>query len=162
MTKDRIGALFFLVLSLGYGLQAQEIRLLPFAAGEVFTPRTMPTALAIGGVVISLLMLVLPAKDRPKRLGEGAFAGWGAFAWVKVLALGVLMVIYAYLLTRAGFIIATSLFLIGGFLVLGERRWLILGGASVPVVIAFWFILSQLLGIYLAPGAWWVSLGGGG
>lgn len=162
MTKDRIGALFFLVLSLAYGLEAQQIRLLPFATGEVFTPRTMPTALAIVGGVIAFLMLVLPAKDRPKKIGEGAFAGWGDFAWAKVLALGVLMAIYAYLLTRAGFIVATSLFLVGGFLVLGERRWLVLLGASVPVVVAFWFILSQLLGIYLTPGSWWAALGGGG
>jgi putative tricarboxylic transport membrane protein len=152
MTRDRVSALFFLAFSVAYGLQAQEIRLPVFAA-EFFTAKTLPTALAGLGVLISVLMIVLP--QRGPSIQDTA-AEWRGLAWWKIALLGVDMLIYGYILTRIGFIPATSLFLIAGFIILGERRIGVLLGASVPVVIVFWAILDQLLGIYLgAPlGRW--------
>lgn len=147
LTKDRIAALLFLALCLAYGAMSFQIRLLPFAASEAFTPRTMPQALAIMGSVIAFLMLVLPGKG-----DQVAFRGWAGMAWVRVILLGVAMAFYAATLTVLGFVVSTSLFLIAGYLILGERRWKIVLGASVPVVLVFWFILARLLDIYLEPG----------
>lgn len=153
MTKDRISALFFLALCIAYWLLAQDIRVMPFARNDPVTPQTVPRALAIVGAIIAFLMLVLPPKgERPT---GGPFDGWGLFAWGRVISLGLVMLAYGYLLTRVGFIISTSLFLIGGYLILGERRWAVILAASVPVVIVFWAILTQLLGLYLAPGSLW-------
>ena len=154
MTADRVSALFFLALSIAYGVLAQDIRLLPFAAGDVFTPRTMPTGLAIVGAIIATLMLILPGRrdpDKPHAMTD-LIGTWRGFAWGRIGSLLVAMSIYAALLTRLGFIISTILFLIAGYWILGERRWSILLLASVPVVVVFWVLLTQLLGIYLEPG----------
>ncbi|HCW68924.1 MAG TPA: tripartite tricarboxylate transporter TctB family protein, partial [Thalassospira lucentensis] len=43
--------------------------------------------------------------------------------------------------------------------VLGERRIKVLLGASIPVVFIFWYLLTQLMGIYLAPGDIFEMLG---
>lgn len=167
MTRDRVGALFFLAFSVAYGLQAQEIRLPVFAA-EFFTARTMPTTLAMLGALISILMIVLPQRGPSMR---DSAAEWRALAWWKIALLGVAMLVYGFILTRVGFIASTSLFLIAGFMILGERRPAVLLGASIPVVLVFWAILDRLLGIYLgAPlGRWGTALmragesaGGGG
>ena len=164
MTRDRIGALFFLALSIAYGILAQDIRVLGFGAEtQPFTPRTMPTALAVIGGTIAFLMLVLPPRPPESKADDaadagqievpgGPFAGWGRFDWWRLAGLGVTMVVYASLLTMLGFIVATTLFLMAGYLILGERRIGMLIGASLPVVVVFWAIMTQLLDIYLAPG----------
>lgn len=155
MTRDRVGALFFLAFSVAYGLLAQDIRMPPFAA-EFFTARTLPTALAGLGAVIAILMIVLP--QRGPSMADTA-AEWRGLAWWKIGLLGIDMLVYGWLITRIGFITSTSLFLIAGFMILGERRPAVLLGASVPVVLAFWAILDQLLGIYLgAPLGRWGTL----
>jgi len=55
-------------------------------------------------------------------------------------------------ITRLGFLSATWLFLVGGILLLGERRWAVVLGLSAAVAVGFWVLLSKLLGIYLEPG----------
>lgn len=156
MTKDRISALFFLVLCVAYFWISQDIRIMPFARNDPVTPQTVPRALAIVGGIIAFLMLVLPPKG-PRPTG-GPFDGWGLFAWGRVISLGLVMLAYGFLLTRVGFIVSTSLFLIAGYLILGERRWTVLLAASVPVVVVFWALLTQLLGLYLATGSYWDQL----
>jgi putative tricarboxylic transport membrane protein len=42
--------------------------------------------------------------------------------------------------------------LTGGMVLLGERRWFVIGALAVGTAVAFWFILSRLLGVYLEPG----------
>ena len=146
MTRERMGALFFLALSLGYGALALQIELFPGSEHQLFTARTLPLGLAVAGIVVSFLMLVLPSRP-----AESAPAVAG-FNWAKVAGLCVLMLFYGATITRLGFVVSTSLFLIGGILLLGERRWHVALGLSLPVALAFWALLTQLLGIYLEPG----------
>ena len=65
------------------------------------------------------------------------------------------MVAYSAMLEPFGFLIATSAFLIAGFFIMGERRKTVLLFASVPVAVVFWFLMTQVLGIYLVPGNLW-------
>ena len=69
-----------------------------------------------------------------------------------LIAFLVLMALYGLGLTYIGFVLATGLFLLAGFYLLGERRKLVLFGASFPFVIAFYLLLTQGLDIYLEPG----------
>ena len=69
------------------------------------------------------------------------------------------MVFYGFTIRYLGFLISTTIFLVGGFAVLGERRIKVLLGASIPVVFIFWYLLTQLMGIYLAPGDIFEMLG---
>ena len=161
MTRDRVSALFFLALSIGYGVMAQDIpELMVFGgADQVMTPKTLPTALAFLGGGIALLMLVLPAP--PSRTGDYVdlgFRSWRALDWLRFAGLLVAMVIYAWMLGVFGFIVATSLFLMAGYVLLGERRPAVLLGASIPVVVVFWALLTQVLGIFLTPGSFWQTL----
>jgi len=58
-----------------------------------------------------------------------------------------------------GFMISSILFLLGGFYVLGERRIKRMLLASIPLVILLWFVMSSLLGVYIAPGEIFYILG---
>ena len=64
MTQDRISALFFLAISIAYGMLATDIRVPAFAAQGV-TARTLPYVLAGTGAVIAIMMLVMPSKEQP-------------------------------------------------------------------------------------------------
>ena len=78
--------------------------------------------------------------------------------WIPVVLLIVLTLLYGFALDWLGFILSTILFLVSGFRILGENRWRVLLQVSVPFVLVFWFCLTQLLSIYLAPGKLFSSL----
>jgi putative tricarboxylic transport membrane protein len=151
MSKDKVGALFFLVLSIAYGVLAFDIPLTFVGMDEVFTARTLPIALAIAGGVISFLILILPSANASDSANiTGVFRG---FNWNQVGLLALLMVFYGLTIRWIGFVLSTILFLIGGFRVLGERRIRVLLLASIPLVIAFWLLMTKILGVYLDPGS---------
>ncbi len=143
LTNDRIGGLLLLAFSLAYGLLTFDIPLLPFQAQAAFTARTMPEALSVLGIVLSLTMIVKPSNDaRPEVAG---------FLWGRGAIICLVMVIYGLTVRPGGFLISTSLFLIAGILILGERRWWIVLVASVPVVVFFWVLMTQFLGVFIEP-----------
>ncbi len=145
LTKERIGALFFLVLSVVYGFLAYEIELYPGDELEAMTARTLPVILSGLGVVFSLVLI---AGARQKDQG----ASIGGLDWKPVILLMLLSLAYGFTLDWLGFLVSTTLFLIGGFRILGEKRLKMLLMVAVPFVFIFWFGLTQLLDIYLAPG----------
>ena len=158
MSRDKVGALFFLLLSLAYGLMTFTIPLNVMARTAVFTARTVPFALAVGGIIISLLILILPSRDPDgsKSVTE-AFRG---FKWKRAALLLALIIAYSLIIKFAGFIVSSILFLIAGFRILGEKRTKILLLASIPFVVAFWFLINRVLGVYLEPGSVFFLIGG--
>jgi putative tricarboxylic transport membrane protein len=143
LTNDRIGGLLLLAFSLAYGLLTFRIPLLPFQAQAAFTARTMPEALSIMGIILSLVMIVKPASHaRPEVAG---------FLWGRGALICAVMVIYGLTVRPGGFLISTSLFLMAGIMILGERRWWLILVASVPVVVFFWVLMTQLLGVFIEP-----------
>ncbi len=155
ITKDHIGAMVFLCLSVAYGYYAGQIPMLPGDEFEPFNAQTVPSALAVLGAVLSLVLLVSTRMDTNQRLRLGGYD------FVLVALLLVLVMLFAIALEWLGFLISTVLFLIGGYWLLGERRIKILLIASVPFAVFIWFALSQLLDIYLAPGRLMTTLFGG-
>lgn len=143
LTRDRIGALLMLAFSLSYGVLIFRIPLLPFQAEAAFTARTMPQALTVLGAVLSLALLIKPGDAEPID-----FAG---LQWKIAAGLCVLMVFYGFTVRPLGFLISTTIFLAGGFLILGERRWWLVLVASVPVVLFFWVLMTQFLGVFIEP-----------
>ncbi len=155
ITKDHIGGLVFLCLSVAYGYYAGQIPMLPGDAFEPFNAQTLPSALAIIGCVLSLALILSARQDPKQRLRLGGYD----FALVGLLL--VLVVLFGIALEWLGFLLSTILFLIGGYWLLGERRLKTLLIASIPFALFIWFSLSQLLDIYLAPGRLFTSLFGG-
>ncbi|MEM7528472.1 MAG: tripartite tricarboxylate transporter TctB family protein [Pseudomonadota bacterium] len=143
LSKDRIGALLLLVFCCGYWYMTYQIRMLPFQAAAAFNSRTMPEALAVLGTGLCLLLLVFPGSDEKLEL-KGFKWGLGA------MMIG-LMVFYGLALRPLGFLLSTSIFLMGGFLALGERNPLTLILAAVPITVAFWALMNYGLDIYVQP-----------
>ncbi len=155
ITKDHIGGMLFLCLSVAYGYYAGQIPMLPGDEFEPFNAQTVPGALALLGGVLSLLLLLSARLDPTRRLRLSGYD----FLLVALL-LG-LVVLFGFALEWLGFLVSTVLFLIGGYWLLGERRIRILLLASVPFAVGIWFALSQLLDIYLAPGRLFAAIFGG-
>ncbi len=109
------------------------------------TARTLPYVLAMIGVVLSFLLLIGGKK-------ETVSTKISRLNWKPVVTLMALTMVYGLALDWVGFLISTTLFLIAGFYTLGERRIKTLLLVAVPFVFIFWFGLTQLLEIYLAPG----------
>ncbi len=155
LTKDHIGGLVFLCLSVAYGYYAGQIQMLPGDEFEPFNARTIPDALALLGGLLSVAMLITAKADPGRRLSLSGYD------FVLVAQLLVLVVLFALALEWLGFLLATAFFLIAGYWLLGERRIRTLLLASVPFAVGIWFVLSQLLDIYLAPGRLLTTFFGG-
>lgn len=157
MAREKVGALLMLLFSMAYGLLAMKIPLSFMAQQEFFTSRTMPYALAVMGLILSLLILILPTADKSgKRTLSEETRGMD---WKKAIMLVVAMVIYGLTMKWLGFIIASIIFLMFGFYILGERRFKKMALAAIPLVIVLWFLMSTLLGVYIAPGELFYMLG---
>ncbi len=143
LSKDRIGALLLLVFCAAYWSLTYDIRMLPFQKAQAFNAQTMPEALAALGVALSLALLIFPGThEKPELRG---------FKWSIGIAMLGLMVFYGVTLRPLGFLLSTTLFLIGGYWVMGERKPLALILASVPIVVAFWALMNYGLDIYVSP-----------
>ena len=148
LSKDRIGGILLLIFCIIYGYLSQQIKLLPFQANEAFTPRTMPEVLSVLGIGLSVLVIAFPANnDRPK-LSE--------LNWKLGLVFLALMSVYGFTVRPAGFLISTSLFLIIGFALLGERNIARLLLVSIPLVVGFWALMNFGLSVFIEPFPWFV------
>ncbi len=159
MTLDRGIALVFLAICIAYGYTAfvtMQDGLLPFELNMSFLPNTLPKALAIIGALLAIFILVTPhsEQDSGGTLAEFADVSWGNI--LQTIALLGLMIAYALCLRPLGFILSTSLFLICGSLILGERRIFLVTAISATAAFAVWYLVERLLEIVLRPWPWFV------
>ena len=160
MTLERGIAVLFLVFCTAYGYTAfvtMQNELLPFELNMSFLPNTMPKVLSIAGAVCALFIIFggrAPGDERKPIVAEGL--NWANTA--QAISLLGFMVAYALLLRPLGFIAATSLFLIGSSLLLGERRVITLVAISVFAAFAVWYLVEELLDIVLRPWPWFVVI----
>ncbi len=155
ISKDHIGGLVFLCLSVAYGFYAGDIQLLPGDEFAPFNAQSLPNALAVLGGILSVALIV--TADRSIE-GRVKLAGYDFWLVAKLL---VLVLLLGFALPWLGFLLSTILFLIGGYWMLGVRQVKTLLLASIPFSVVLWFILAQLLDIYLAPGRVITMLFGG-
>ena len=66
------------------------------------------------------------------------------------------MVAYALLLRPIGFLTATTLFLAGGSMILGERKFTLLIPVAVITAVMIWYLVQEVLGIFLRPWPWFI------
>src|SRR5699024_9471230 len=71
---------------------------------------------------------------------------------IMILIVGVLILIYIWLLERAGFLITTIFFLFVTTLVLGYRRHIVNLIVSISIPVVFYYSFSYLLEISLPKG----------
>lgn len=152
MTKDKVGAFVILILSIVYGAMALNIPEAPGVEDSGVTPSSLPMALSATGIIAALLILILPADRQVSEEETSLAAAFRGLDWRCAAFLFLLMAGYGVILKPLGFLIATILFLCGGFWAMGERRIKLMLLVSIGVTVGFWFILTQLLRIYLEPG----------
>ncbi|MDP6855471.1 MAG: tripartite tricarboxylate transporter TctB family protein [Arenicellales bacterium] len=145
---DRIVALLLIAFSIGYGLLAWNYELLPFEEQMPFKPNTMPVGLAIAGIILAVAVLIFPGGH--SGLSSDA-DGWRRFDWISTGAIFLLMVLYALTLRPLGYVLSTTLFLVLGAIVLGERRFKVLIPVAAITAYGTWYLVQQVLGVFLRP-----------
>jgi putative tricarboxylic transport membrane protein len=144
----RAVAASFLLLCAGYVWTAQSIPLDFWSETEPFNARSMPYLIGWTGIAVSLLMLLAPSRS----------FDWSGLKQLNVMPaviLFLLLATYGFAIERLGFVGSTILLLVLGFVVLGERRPMLISLMAVAMAAGFW-LLMDLLGIYLNPGEWFL------
>ncbi len=160
MALDRWIALFFLLLSVVYGYAAFDYPLLPFERNMPFLPNTMPKALCVIAALISLFILVAPRpQGEGEELGELSMESVRGFKLGQAFGLVAAMVLYAVLLRPIGFLAATTLFIVGSSVVLGERKFHVLVPIALVAAVGIWYLVQETLGIFLRPWPAFVGVG---
>lgn len=155
MALDRWVALVLLGVCLIYGYTAwftMDADLAPFMRRNPIWPSTFPKVLSIFGAVAALVILLgLEGPQKPPKDGDIDYRRLGDYKVGQALALLALMVAYALLLRPAGFLLSTTSFLVIGSVILGERNWLVMIGVSVVAAGSIWYLVQEVLGIFLRP-----------
>ena len=153
MALDRWVALVLLGICLVYGYTAwftMDGALPPIMKRLSVWPSSFPKVLSIAGIILSLIV-VLGIEKGELKVGDIDYRRLHEYKLGQALALLGLMVGYAILLRPAGFLLATSGFLIGGSVILGERRWSVMIVVSSIATFGIWYLVQEVLGIFLRP-----------
>ncbi|MDJ0820584.1 MAG: tripartite tricarboxylate transporter TctB family protein [Paracoccaceae bacterium] len=164
MALDRWIALVILMICLAYGYAAfftMDAGLPPFMQRNPIWPSTFPKVLAVMAVLTSLVIVLGLEKgaDDPKPT-EINYRRLTEYKLGQAIALLAMMVAYALLLRPAGFLLSTSSFLIFGAVALGERKFLILVPVALFAAVFVWYLVQEVLGIFLRPWPFFMGTGG--
>ena len=153
MALDRWIALIVLLICLAYGYTAfftMDEGLPPFMRRSPIWPSTFPKVLSVLGVIATLIILLGFEKSAPNE-AEIDYRRLTEYKLGKALMLLGLMVIYAVSLRDAGFLLSTTVFLVGGSYILGERKWHIMLPVALIATVFVWYLVQEVLGIYMRP-----------
>lgn len=154
MALDRWIALVFLLICLAYGYAAffsMDASIPPFMKRNPVWPSTFPKVLAVMGILSSLYVLIGFEKSAEEKTPDIDYRRLWDYNLGQAILLLALMVLYALMLRPAGFLASTSVFLIAGALILGERRIFTLLIVALIATVGIWYLVEQVLGIFLRP-----------
>ncbi|MEM1288340.1 MAG: tripartite tricarboxylate transporter TctB family protein [Pseudomonadota bacterium] len=158
LSLDRWIALIFVLFCCVYGYAAfftMDQLLPPFMQRNPVWPSTFPKALSILGIVVGLIVLSgiekVGTEEKEPSATDINYRKLTEYKLGQALSLLGLMVVYAIALRPAGFLIATTLFLIVGSFILGERKFHIMIPVALLATGFVWYLVQQVLGIFLRP-----------
>lgn len=159
MALDKWIAVFFLIISIIYGYASYSYQLLPFEKNMSFLPNTLPNALSVIGIIISGIIIFSKKIDAEGNDVDSNIdlRQWQKYKVGQAGAMLVAMVAYALLLRPMGFIPSTVLFLVGSGWILGERKLHIMVTAAVIGTGVIWYLVQEVLGIFLKPLPWFMG-----
>lgn len=153
MALDRWIALVILGICLIYGYTAwftMDDALAPFMRRNPIWPSTFPKVLSILGIVASMI-IVLGLEKAEQKEHDIDYRRLTEYNLGQAVLLLALMVAYALCLRPVGFLISTSVFLIAGAVILGDRKWHVMIPIAVIASLVVWYLVQQVLGIYMRP-----------
>ncbi|WP_425091104.1 tripartite tricarboxylate transporter TctB family protein [Tropicimonas sp. S265A] len=158
MALDRWIALIFVAFCCIYGYAAfftMDQLLPPFMQRNPVWPSTFPKVLAILGVIVGLIVLLgiekSDADDSAPSATDINYRKLHEYKLGQALMLLGLMVAYALMLRPAGFLLATTVFLVAGSTILGERKFHIMIPVAALATGFVWYLVQEVLGIFLRP-----------
>jgi len=157
MALDRWIALIFIAFCCIYGYAAfftMDHLLPPFMQRNPVWPSTFPKMLSVMGAVVGLVVLfgVEGSKaDADPSATDINYRNLGQYKVGQALVLLGLMIAYALLLRPAGFLLATTGFLVAGSAVLGERKFHVMIPVALLATVGVWYLVQEVLGIFLRP-----------
>lgn len=154
MGLDRYIALVFLLVCVIYGYTAfftMDHGLPPIMQRNPVWPSTFPKVLSVAGILVSLWLVLGFEKSIDPEKAIIDYRKLTEYKLGQALLLLGMMVVYALSLRPAGFLISTTVFLVVGTAILGERRWLIMALVAGVASGVIWFLVDQVLGVYLRP-----------
>ncbi len=155
MALDRWIAFCVLLLFVAYGYGAfftMDGQLPPIMRRSPIWPSTFPKVLAIGGILVSLwIVLGFEKAPETEKVTETNLSRLSRHGVGQAVALLVLMVAYAFLLRPLGFLGSTFLFLTVGSYILGERRYVMMTVVAAVAAGVVWYLVDQVLGVFLLP-----------
>lgn len=161
MRSDRWLGPLLSVLSLGWLLLAYLYIPASNTPGEP-GPRAFPNVLGYALLTFGLMMTVSGfARRRDAAPTEAAADANGATSPVKhelriVLGTFGLLVLYAFLMEKTGFLVSTPIVLVLGMAgILRMRRWRFIALMSIGTTLVCWIVFSLLLRVPLPRGSWW-------
>ncbi|MDE0341706.1 MAG: tripartite tricarboxylate transporter TctB family protein [Deltaproteobacteria bacterium] len=159
MTLERAIALVFILICLIYGYTAfvvMEASILPFERNLAFLPNVLPKWLSVLGVLVGLAVLLQSGSGTGGQTADDDIdiGNLRQYKLGQAVLLLVLMIAYALLLRPVGFLTTTTLFLILGAMILGERRYLLLVPVALLSAFLIWYLVQEVLGIFLRPWPW--------
>ena len=160
MPLERWIGLLFLLFCCIYGYAAyfgMDHLLPPILKRAPVWPSSFPKILSVLGILTALAVIL---SSNPKKV-DSAESGIDYLRLMdyklgQALALIGAMIAYALLLRPIGFIAATTLFLAGGSMILGERRLHLTIPIALIGTVLIWYLVQEILGIFLSP---WPRLG---
>ncbi len=158
MALDRWIALIFVTFCCVYGYAAfftMDQLLPPFMQRNPVWPSTFPKVLSVLGLIVGLIVLFGVEKvDDPDGEPDATEINYRRLDEYKTgqaaMLLG-LMVLYALMLRPAGFLISTTVFLVAGSAILGERKFHIMIPVAMLATGFVWYLVQEVLGIFLRP-----------
>lgn len=154
MAFDKLIALFFLVVCVAYGYAAYTYPLLPFERNMAFLPNTMPQALSVLGVLVSLFIVLSSKKVEEIEEDESDDMSLSKIKHYKTgqaAMLLIAMVVYALAIRPIGFVPATVIFIVASGWILGERKPIKMTGIALIATLFIWYLVQEVLGIFLKP-----------
>ena len=155
MSFDRWIALVILSISLIYSYAAfftMDQLLPPFMQRNPVWPSTFPKILGILSSLVSLTVILGLEKNKNSNNGtEIDYRRIFDYNLGPAIFLVIMMALYAITLRPLGFFISTITFLAVSGYVLGERKIIILFFVAASASFIIWYLVEQVLGIYLRP-----------
>jgi len=148
-SKNKVGSSFILLFSLIYLAAIFEIPVNESLSYDVVSARTLPYCLALVAILVCLLQIFVSAEDDAEESLQAAIQG---FQWRPCLLLTAAMFLYGMSFEFLGFLLATFLFLLVGFAILKEKRYLLSLSVAGGVALFMWLVLTQLFSIHLDSG----------
>jgi hypothetical protein len=144
--RDRAAAAALLVFGLVALEEARKLRLGTIARPG---PGFFPVLLAAAFSVVCLVLLVTAWRVR-----DVARAPDAQLAWLKIVAAMAALFVYAFVLERVGFVVATFALLLFFFKGLEGQRWTMALAGSLVTAFLTYLVFKVWLQVQLPAGPW--------